>query len=424
MTSNVGENGARDPFLVRSPEDGKYYMIATDLRIYGDGDWDRAQRHGSRSLVVWESTDLVDWSPARLASVSPESAGNTWAPEAYWDPTQNAFVVYWASKLYSTSDHSDETYQRMMYATTTDFRNFSQARVWVDKGYHTIDSTIAEHDGTYYRYTADARSGTNCGRYILSETSASLTNTNWSFQAECIGSGTIDRGEGPLVFKSNTEDRWYMFIDEHGGRGYVRSRPPTCRAANGRRSRATACRAGLDTDRSCLSHPRSTRRCRTAGDSPSVPGGRQLIADRAGQGRVGACEARWPIKGSSRAAPMSGRSGRERGLFHRREDRCPHQSGISWFDRFLILFPGAAWSGAVSWAETEDEMGYEHEQARTARNVAWGRSGRGGDGRLRLGERDGRGERDRRSDDRVRRHLRNLRRGVLAATELLRPRLR
>ncbi|WP_169731994.1 RICIN domain-containing protein [Glycomyces arizonensis] len=221
LTSDVGEQGARDPFLVRSPQDGKYYMIATDLKIYGNGDWDRAQRHGSLSLVVWESDDLVNWSSARLEQVSPSSAGNTWAPEAYWDPSQNAFVVYWASKLYGTSDHSGSTYHRMMYATTTDFRNFSEARVWVDKGYSTIDSTVAEHDGTYYRYTKDERSGTSCGKFILSETSTSLTNTNWAFQTECIGSGTISHGEGPLIFKSNTEDRWYMFIDEYGGRGYI-----------------------------------------------------------------------------------------------------------------------------------------------------------------------------------------------------------
>ncbi|GAB3235832.1 hypothetical protein GCM10027447_33750 [Glycomyces halotolerans] len=220
-TSTVGEQGARDPFIVQHPGTGRYYMIATDLKIHGNGDWDRAQRHGSLSLVVWESNDLVNWTSSRLARVSPDSAGNTWAPEAYWDPSQNAFVVYWASKLYSTSDHSDSTYHRMMYATTTDFRNFSEARVWVDKGYSTIDSTIAEDDGTYYRYTKDERSGTSCGKFILSETSSSLTNTNWAFQTECIGSGTISHGEGPLVFKSNTENRWYMFIDEYGGRGYV-----------------------------------------------------------------------------------------------------------------------------------------------------------------------------------------------------------
>lgn len=221
MTSDVGERGARDPFIVRSPQDDRYYMIATDLRIHGDGDWDRAQRHGSLSLVVWESSDLVNWNSARLERVSPTSAGNTWAPEAYWDPSQDAFVVYWASKLYGTPDHSDETHHRMMYATTTDFRDFSEPRIWVDKGYSTIDSTVTEHEGTYYRYTKDERGDASCGKFILSETSTSLTDTDWSLQTECIGSGTISHGEGPLVFKSNTEDRWYMFIDEYGGGGYV-----------------------------------------------------------------------------------------------------------------------------------------------------------------------------------------------------------
>jgi hypothetical protein len=36
-----------------------------------------------------------------------------------------------------------------------------------------------------------------------------------------LGSGSIDRGEGPTVFKSNTEKKWYLFIDEYGERGYV-----------------------------------------------------------------------------------------------------------------------------------------------------------------------------------------------------------
>jgi hypothetical protein len=221
MTSNLGERGARDPFLIRSPQGDRYFMIATDLRIYGNGDWDRASRHGSRSLLVWESTNLVNWSAPRLVQVSPPAAGNTWAPEAYWDASRNAYVVFWASKLYSTSGHTDNTYHRMMYATTTDFRTFSPAQVWVDKGYSTIDSTVIQHNGTYYRYTKDERSGTSCGKFILSETSSTLTSTNWAFQRECIGSGSINQGEGPLVFKSNTENRWYMFIDEYGGRGYI-----------------------------------------------------------------------------------------------------------------------------------------------------------------------------------------------------------
>ncbi|MBC9730383.1 RICIN domain-containing protein [Streptomyces sp. TRM68367] len=223
LTSRVGERGMRDPFIIRSADGSKFYQIATDLRIYGNGDWNRAQRHGSKSIVVSESDDLVNWSTPRLERVSPDTAGNTWAPEAFYDDTLGAYVVFWASKIYAANDpdHTGSSYNRMMYATTQDFRTFSPAREWYNPGYSVIDSTVLEHNGTYYRYTKDERGGATCGKYITSHTSTSLTSTNWRRQAECIGQGTISRGEGPLVFKSNTENRWYQFIDEYGGRGYV-----------------------------------------------------------------------------------------------------------------------------------------------------------------------------------------------------------
>jgi large repetitive protein len=227
LTSNVGEQGVRDPFIIRSPEGDRFYMIATDLRIYGNGDWDGAQRHGSRSIVVWESTDLVDWGEPRLVEVSPETAGNTWAPEAYYDEELGAYVVFWASKLYAEDDpdHTGDTYNRMMYATTRDFVTFSEPEVWNDPGYSVIDSTVIQQDdGTYQRFTKDERdAGTDapCGKFITQESSDSLTGTSFDLVADCLGSGTISQGEGPLVFKSNTEEKWYLFIDEFGGRGYV-----------------------------------------------------------------------------------------------------------------------------------------------------------------------------------------------------------
>ena len=223
LRTTLGEQGARDPFIIRSPDGDRFFMIATDLKIYGNGDWGRAQTWGSRALLVWESDDLINWSDARLVQVSPDTAGNTWAPEAFWDEQRNAYIVFWASKIYKDATHSNGTYNKMMYALTRDFVNFSEAEVWVDKGYSTIDSTIIKQDDTYYRFTKDERSASEskCGKFILLETSTTLNNTNWNFTTECIGKGGISRGEGPLVFKSNEEDRWYLFIDEFGGRGYI-----------------------------------------------------------------------------------------------------------------------------------------------------------------------------------------------------------
>ncbi|WP_433794599.1 family 43 glycosylhydrolase [Actinoplanes sp. CA-252034] len=226
LTSTLGTQGLRDPFIIRSPEGDKFYQIATDLKIYGNGDWDASQRTGSKSIMVWESTDLVDWTDQRLVKVSPDTAGNTWAPEAFYSKELGAYVVFWASKLYAENDpnHTGNTYNKMMYATTRDFRTFSEPKVWKDPGYSVIDSTVIENNGVYHRITKDERnnsSNTPCSKFLIQEKSADLLSTNWDFQAECIGSGVINQGEGPLVFKSNTENKWYLFIDEFGGRGYV-----------------------------------------------------------------------------------------------------------------------------------------------------------------------------------------------------------
>jgi hypothetical protein len=231
LTSSLGDKGVRDPFIIRSPEGDKFFLIATDLKIYGNGNWDASQRTGSKSIMVWESTDLVNWSDQRMVKVSPDTAGNTWAPEAFYDKSIGAYVVFWASKLYdeSDTDHSGNTHNRMMYATTRDFRTFTSAKVWIDPGYSVIDSTVIENNGMLYRFTKDERNNTSstpCSKFIVEERSTELRSTDWDFVAECIGKETADnpgirQGEGPTIFKSNTEEKWYLFIDEFGGRGYV-----------------------------------------------------------------------------------------------------------------------------------------------------------------------------------------------------------
>ena len=224
LTSTLGEKGLRDPFIIRSPEGDKFYQIATDLRIYGNGNWDASQRTGSKSIMVWESTDLVHWTDQRLVKVSPDSAGNTWAPEAFYDEKLGSYVVFWASKLYDNPEHSGDTYNRMMYATTRDFRTFSEPKVWIDRGYSVIDSTMIKQSDTYYRLSKDERnnsSSTPNSKFIFQEKSDSILDESWDYVAEGIGKGTMSAAEGPLVFKSNTEEKWYAFLDEFGGRGYI-----------------------------------------------------------------------------------------------------------------------------------------------------------------------------------------------------------
>lgn len=99
LTSTKGTTGLRDPFLLRSNDGKKFFLIATDLSIGSGTSWGNAVKFGSRYIEVWESTDLVNWSEQRHVQVSPPEAGNTWAPEAYYDTSINAYVVFWASTL-------------------------------------------------------------------------------------------------------------------------------------------------------------------------------------------------------------------------------------------------------------------------------------------------------------------------------------
>jgi beta-xylosidase len=234
LESTEGTLGLRDPFLIRSPEGDRFFLIATDLSIGRNGNWDQAQRQGSQYLEIWESTDLINWSEQRHVKVSPDNAGNTWAPEAYWDESLQQYVVFWASKLYAEDDpdHTGSAYNRMLYATTRDFVTFSEATVWQDRGESRIDSTVIQENDVYYRFTKDeGGGGTGCSD-IIQEKSPTLTavdlpgDPSWEFMAGCIGrdAGT-SAVEGPTVFKANPGDTsgspFYLFVDEYGGRGYI-----------------------------------------------------------------------------------------------------------------------------------------------------------------------------------------------------------
>lgn len=225
LTSTMGEKGVRDPFIIRSPEGDKFYMIATDLKINGGNGWGAAQTSGSQSLMVWESTDLVNWSDQRMVEVSASiDAGCTWAPEATYDPITGEYVVYWASK--TASDNYGK--QRLYYAKTRDFYSFTEPEVYIEKDKSSIDTTIIynEEDGMYYRYTKNEDNDTNelgaKGKTVFAEKSSTLLG-NWTpIPSESLNANRWV--EGPTIFKYNKQDapegKWCLLVDDFGGRGY------------------------------------------------------------------------------------------------------------------------------------------------------------------------------------------------------------
>jgi len=249
LESAKGMHGVRDPSIVRSPEGDKFYLIATDLNVdgrdYGWRGWDWAQSGASRYIEVWESTDLRTWSEQRHVLVAPEEAGMTFAPEAIWDPSIGAYVVYWTSSMYPTgtrftTNRADPTGRfpitrnQTLYATTRDFITFTPPRVMIDRPNHgTLDAVIIrdEKDGSYHRFVSDRIStGVGTTKYAAScnsediyqerATSVLAPPEQWTLVAACITHNAMNTtyAEAPMAIKANRGDArgegYYLWADQ------------------------------------------------------------------------------------------------------------------------------------------------------------------------------------------------------------------
>ena len=210
LTSNVGEKGVRDPYILRG-EDGKFFIIATDLSIYNNAKtygtkdnvhWRMAAQQGSKNIVVWESSDLVNWSEASLVKINSDKAGCTWAPETVYDPERDEYMVFWASVI---SDDSYAKY-RIYRSYTSDFKDFSAPELYIDEPNAVIDTTIIDHKGVYYRFTK------NEARSSITMQECTSLNGNWKDVAS-YNLGDMTGYEGPTIYKMNGEDKWCLLLD-------------------------------------------------------------------------------------------------------------------------------------------------------------------------------------------------------------------
>jgi hypothetical protein len=209
LQSNVGEGGVRDPFLVRDPDTGTVYLIATDLCIGRNGDWGRAQRAGSKAVIVWESKDMVNWSEPRRVEVAVPGAGCTWAPEAVWDAANREFFVFWASR--ETIDGVNR--QRIYSARTKDFRTFTPAKLYIERPHDVIDTDIVSDGGKFYRFSKN-----ETDKSIFMEVSDSLEG-EWK-AVPGFPQAAFRGYEGPECFRM-ADGRWCLIVDYYSrGQGY------------------------------------------------------------------------------------------------------------------------------------------------------------------------------------------------------------
>lgn len=206
LRSEIGEMGARDPFLIRMPD--RFYLIATDLRIASGKGWETAQYGGSRDILVWKSEDLVNWQGPKAHTIGVEGAGCVWAPEAVYDGERDAALVFWASMV--------DGKQRIYASHTRDFETFTEPFIFLEKENHVIDSTIIRTEQGYYRYTKDETVKTICVDFSKTLCPGDFREVKSASLEGLYGV------EGPEIFRFNDRNEWCLIVDRFAtGKGYL-----------------------------------------------------------------------------------------------------------------------------------------------------------------------------------------------------------
>ncbi len=213
LRSSLGTCGVRDPFLVRHPENGAIYLMATDLCIGKNPDWFDAQENGSRDLILWETKDLVHWSREWAGRVGLPEAGCVWAPEAVYDREKDAFLVFFASKVKRAGEKTGK--HRIFAAYTENFREFSNTFLYVERECSIIDSTILESGGRFYRVSKDETT-----KRLILEFSDTLLGQYARIDSPVLAS--LEGVEGPEGYLLPDGRTWCLIADQfERSKGYL-----------------------------------------------------------------------------------------------------------------------------------------------------------------------------------------------------------
>ncbi len=197
-----GKKCVRDPYIVKG-NDGYYYIIGTDMKCI-EG-WT-----SNHALVTWKSADLITWTDETIIDIRDfggefKETTRAWAPQAYWDEENNAYMVYWA---HSTVQND---VAGMYYAYTNDFKTMTEPKpLYIRKGIQTIDGDIGynKETGKYYLYF----------KHDEDQTIAYVTSDKLSgpYDDKPVVVSLAKTGvEGSEIYNITGTDTWVMVMDEY-----------------------------------------------------------------------------------------------------------------------------------------------------------------------------------------------------------------
>lgn len=236
-----GQNLTRDSSILH--RDGKFRMVWTSAwkgRIFGYA----------------ESTNLVDWSEPRQITPFPKTLpsedqpDNIWAPEIHWDPVKQDYFILFASTTPRERNDDDKSnnngrigsqYDNRMFITRTkDFATFTDAKLFFDRGFASIDAVMRIDEAKkrwvmVIKCSRDETLDWMPGRNLwITFTGLDLDHPDFSPLQGPIAGNHSPMFSDPAPRKAMAEgqsllryqDRWLLLWDEPAGNGFQLATSP------------------------------------------------------------------------------------------------------------------------------------------------------------------------------------------------------
>jgi hypothetical protein len=203
LEGEVGkEKLMRDPFVLPG-KDGLFHLV-----------WTAGWHENGIGYAC--SKDLVNWRPQQFLGVMTheKEVCNCWAPEIFYDSVRSQYVIYWASSIagrFPATDHTGDEglNHRMYFVTTSDFKIFSEAKIFFDGGFNVIDATIVKDDHRYIMFMKDETLDP-CEKNIRFSVSDDLFSGFDKVSSPITGAFWA---EGPSAIK--IAGKWVVYFDKY-----------------------------------------------------------------------------------------------------------------------------------------------------------------------------------------------------------------
>jgi len=189
----------RDPSMVQD-KNGVFHLV-----------WTSSWR-GDKGFGYASSKDLLNWSAQQFIPVLQKEpvVVNTWAPELFYDKDADQFMIIWASCIpgrFERGIEEDSNNHRMYVTTTTDFKTFSESKLFLDPGFSVIDAVIVKRgDKDFVLVLKDnTRPERNLKVAFADNPMGPWTNISKPFSDKFT--------EGPSVIKLKKE--WLIYFDSY-----------------------------------------------------------------------------------------------------------------------------------------------------------------------------------------------------------------